>query len=565
MGLSPQVSDWVDECNAKHSCSNFTEAQSFPTRLLKIVKTGTGKPQVSLVHSAGQKGQYACLSHCWGGHLPIRTMRATLDTFTDGISWNDIPLTYRDAMQLTEKLGLEYIWIDSLCIVQDDPDDWAREAASMADVYANCYITIAAVSSANCAEGFKIPAELSVSGSTSAGQPYRVFAEPRDVDRYHPFPPILTALKIEVAWPLLSRGWVLQERLLSPRVLYITQFEMIWECRGRICCQCDDPARNQRMSEGLKDFTLLKDTSASGWLLTDTERLSSDSTKNWHNLIERYTEMHLSVPADKLPAISGVAKRIAAQRPRTSYIAGLWRDTLAIDLLWVRQSGRSWALQSQSQEMRLARMALQDRAPSWSWACRDNTIVFPFSAIFYTNGETPSAGVVRHLWFEIKQVECDQATADPTGSVLPGARLTLRGPVLDVELVNPTPNARYQTNDGYKVLMRSGPKKGLEAMSAPASQSIFFDNSDAPLEKPFVSGDPENNISCLKMALVDRYSSGVSGNVTVEYAMLLRRVGDGVYRRIGMIAYNQPISKDGEHQVRSAFVDHGEMLEIRVL
>lgn len=255
---------------------------------------------------------------------------------------------------------------------------------------------------------------------------------------------------------------------MSPHVLYVTHFEMIWECRAHICCECGYPALGRRMAEGLRDFILVQSAPAHGWTLTDTEKYSSDSAKNWHNLIERYSELYLSVPTDKLPALSGVAKRIAAQRRAAYYIAGLWDDTLPIDLLWVRNQGRDWALWSQGPERRRARAALQDRAPSWSWACRDNLAVFPFGTMFYPNGDISGAGEVRHLWFEITHVECEPATADPHWSVLPGASLTLRGPVLDVELVKPTPDS------GYQIVMRgSGPKKRAWMRSAPGRASPF--------------------------------------------------------------------------------------------
>lgn len=181
--------------------------------------------------------------------------------------------------------------------------------------------------------------------------------------------------------------------------------------------------------------------------------------------------------------------------------------------------------------------------------------------MFYTNTNTFGARVVRHLWYEIIKVECEQATADPNSSALPGAYLTLRGPVLDVELAKTAPLYPADDINRYQMVMRGG----VDLIGTGSSQSIILNNPDTPLERPHVSDDPGNRIFCLKMALIDRHRT--VGIETVEYAMLLRRAGDrGVYRRIGMIAHKHPFSSEtGERQLRSAFSGCGDRLAIRVL
>jgi hypothetical protein len=158
------------------------QLRPLPTRILKLEPKDR---RVRLVPSAGQLGRYACLSHCWGQHRPVTTTKATLASFiADGIAWADMPATFRDAITLAEKLGIFYIWIDSLCIVQDDLDDWTRESLSMAGIYANGCLTIAAASAASCSEGFRIRSpqpRVSVTADTPL-DPARVLAR-------HPVPP----------------------------------------------------------------------------------------------------------------------------------------------------------------------------------------------------------------------------------------------------------------------------------------------------------------------------------------------------------------------------------------
>jgi hypothetical protein len=108
------------------------------------VDVGLTSQYVRLVHTIGQKGNYIALSHCWGSTNLIRTTTRTLSTHEEGILITDLPKTFRDAISICRYLKVQFLWIDSLCIIQDDEQDWEREASRMADVYANAYLTIAA-------------------------------------------------------------------------------------------------------------------------------------------------------------------------------------------------------------------------------------------------------------------------------------------------------------------------------------------------------------------------------------------------------------------------------------
>lgn len=122
-------------------------------------KTDIGFPQ-RLYVTKGEKESYICLSHCWGDFQPIRTTTTNIEDHKKSIPWQFLPQTFQDAIDLTRFLSIRYLWIDSLCIIQDDRDDWAKESAAMASVYGNSYLTISATAAANCSKGLYASSDL---------------------------------------------------------------------------------------------------------------------------------------------------------------------------------------------------------------------------------------------------------------------------------------------------------------------------------------------------------------------------------------------------------------------
>ncbi|KAK3369488.1 hypothetical protein B0T24DRAFT_668936 [Lasiosphaeria ovina] len=285
----------------------------------------------------------------------------------------------------------------------------------MADVFANTTLTIAATSSANCDEGFLSddePTRISIRGVTASGQVFHVLAGPNiQLRAMYPLPVESAPTTVKAEWPLLSRGWVLQERLLSPRTLHMTAREIMWEC-GR---------RTKSQSHGSVIFYDLQRPFPPPPPEPNHSELSPLWVA-WYEVITEYSRLDLSVPSDKLPAISGVAKRMAAARPGVQYLAGLWEDSLVCDLWYLDMY--AW---DPEKEKRLSKGSpvIQDRAPSWSWASRDMYLRFA-GLEEYANGFEPL--------IEILGIECEPGTTDPTGSVLAGSSLTAKGQAIDVEI-----------------------------------------------------------------------------------------------------------------------------------
>lgn len=150
--LSAATISWAKRqlaaCDSKHDCLLSGGTSLLPTRVLDICHKSPDTNSVRLLASEGQTGRYACLSHCWGNPaLMTKTTTKSIDAHPQGIHLSDLPRTFHDAIDVARRLEIEYLGIDSLCIIQDDSRDWDIQASRMADIYENAYVTIAATSS----------------------------------------------------------------------------------------------------------------------------------------------------------------------------------------------------------------------------------------------------------------------------------------------------------------------------------------------------------------------------------------------------------------------------------
>ena len=147
-----RIREWIENCEKNHPKCSMKDATPLPARVVNIGRTAQGyKP--FLYESSGDTASYAALSYVWGADLPLRTTKSTIARHRKKIKWSLIPKTIQDAIVITDQLGLEYLWVDSLTIIQDDPVDWQRESGKMAGIYSNAYITIAATAAKGCRSG----------------------------------------------------------------------------------------------------------------------------------------------------------------------------------------------------------------------------------------------------------------------------------------------------------------------------------------------------------------------------------------------------------------------------
>jgi heterokaryon incompatibility protein (HET) len=409
---------WMKRCDEHDECVIKDLPRPLPKRALEVVPGGA---LVMLRETNGQCGNYIALSHCWGTTHRLTLTRANLNTLKDGIVISQLPATFRDAIYLAGALKIRYVWIDSLCIVQDDVADWEVEASKMGDVYANSYLSVAALSSTDDSSGCfpnpetRFTEPFASSDVRSTGRRCIPFAAPvtqldmRDGKlsssyRSRALFAVTTleesndTLFITPEWmpssmkkspklyhigafgqsfdpiddePLSKRAWTMQERILAPRTIHYGRTEMYWECQKVV--RAEDGAYFQRTFPRLQDIASPKAKSS-----------EHNQVQNlWYRLIENYTSRNLTRDEDKLPALSGMVK-LMVKTNGDEYYAGIWRSDFVGGLNWSVElyepqhfcddPNHDAAIPSARKST--VKRPTNYRAPSWSWASLDAKVQY---------------------------------------------------------------------------------------------------------------------------------------------------------------------------------------------
>ncbi|KAK3934080.1 heterokaryon incompatibility protein-domain-containing protein [Diplogelasinospora grovesii] len=408
-----RILDWMGECTGAHCDSEQFPSNTdmpLPHRILDIsFGTSNNDSPVRLVEGFDRRGTYACLSHCWGSTPLIQTVKANYEQHKAGIGFDRLPKTFQDAIEVARALGIFYLWIDSLCIIQDDTDDWMKEAALMASIYKNGRVTIAASNAKGSTDGCFMDTsdylckELSVTDADNK----QYYARARRWIEHGE----------HGAWPLMQRGWVLQERLLSPRFLHFGHAEVVWECRETMKCECSRCRIFEHvLSQGSREL----------W------------ARKWRELVADYATLSLTFAKDVFPALSGAAKEFQRHRGGPRYVAGLWEDSLVEDLLWYIRSDVPKLLPARPTEW---------RSPTWSWAvvCRSSFSLSCPPYLFYWDTGYLELIELEHTYVTVEETSVTPSGLDPMGQIKT-AHIVLKGPVLDAKL-GPPSGGRFNYQD----------------------------------------------------------------------------------------------------------------------
>lgn len=393
----------------RHSWTLVAPGKRLPTRLLDV--SNPKYPRVIPTDHLPVSTIYFTLSHRWGSCQFTSLSTKTYDDFLKSIPLESLPRTFREAVELTSLLGAQYLWIDSLCIIQDSREDWLHESSMMGEVYAHGTLNIAATSSKDGDGGIfgrDISSDYWIPRLISSRLWDHDDSTTRDYIIYPDFDPAYPEVwkNLVEETPLGERGWVLQERILSPRVVHFAANQCFWEC-------CQDTAGELFPKETFRHDGFLKK------IVTPVPQGHEAFDQNqavlytyWDAVVEKYSRCDLSFESDKLVAFAGLAQRACRQLNLNSsdYMAGLWRPTIAQGLLW------------RVARFDLRRRAVTGRGPSWSWISREGTVytftLYTFSEEFRLwETEKCHIGILNYEMFH---------DDDPFGQVK-GGHLILRG------------------------------------------------------------------------------------------------------------------------------------------
>ncbi|KAH8779938.1 heterokaryon incompatibility protein-domain-containing protein [Diaporthe sp. PMI_573] len=402
-----QTKEWMQMCQTHPHCSSEHDSV-LPTRVLDIGdRSVKAIPQSSETYAKVE--QYIALSHCWGNSPMIQTTSANIAERKRGIPFSEIPKTFQEASSLARHLGIRYLWVDSLCIVQDDKLDWQRESAQMASIYAKAALTIAANASQDSTGGcFRPTPQLSGTMEFRRTGAFNFrWIDAAILDRAHlEFAPdrgFVHPTKL----PLASRAWAFQERLLSSRIVHFTASELVWECTSESYCQC-----------GLT-LKLAFDHAVREASVGNPEQIKD----MWQKLVSNYTLKALTHKTDLLPAASGLMKRLQ-QANLGECLAGMWRKYLPEHMTWSVAAAKNEHARHETYV-----------APTWSWASVTAPVDFPTYIHAASTLILPTTLPKPLVVAEIIDVQCTPAGLDTTGSLSDGV-LTIRAPAVPALLLS---------------------------------------------------------------------------------------------------------------------------------
>jgi hypothetical protein len=394
---------WLNTCRERHSeCNESGQAGEsvMPRRLLQLMG-GSGKLKVKLLdtHSLPQPTSYFTLSHRWAPDLGLILTKSNLCTLEEDVSVGELPLTFQQAIIITIECGFSYLWIDGLCIIQNDTEDMIRELSNMGDIYGNATCNLAALIpegrpgwdiERTClfyTKPFALSLQTTIHVTEAASESQ---ADGEVIGREHcssekgeeTLGPGHIFFVHSALWencvsqaPLNLRAWVAQERILSVRTLFFGLPEMFWECREKIASETF-PSGLPTAGENAKEGTFISQTDsiyleelndgqlgiASGSPLSTASRLPYP-LEVWLQIVEIYSRGNVTLPKDKLIAISGLAKTLH-RSIGGRYYAGVWERNLISQLTWYIGDDKTRPRNDVY------------RAPTWSWASVDGDIFF---------------------------------------------------------------------------------------------------------------------------------------------------------------------------------------------
>jgi hypothetical protein len=550
-----QTRRWLQYCYSHHEHCATSKTPFLPTRVIDV---GTLDGVPKLVELNGHSSHYAALSYCWGGNQSVMADGRNIKEFFTQLPVSKLQPTLKDAISTTRELGLQFLWIDSLCIIQDSKDDKIRELSRMHEVYANAYVTIVAANAKDCNEGFlqpriQLPDDPATVNFEAFSLPYCLQDGSFDEVTLQPYQSFRPSLE-----PVNVRAWTLQENLLSPRLL-IYGSQLVRQCYSSLSPEFGVQRFSATPRSGATNFL---QHSELGFAPRKPPFLAyrklppsdPDSVKHlqqlqwyWSEVVSDYSERQLTDVNDKLIAISGIARQLSATAFKDhSYKAGLWlpnspnKTSFLYDLCWTTNSP------SASQQASYL-------APSWSWA---SIHVNPSSGVRLEkwNSHTPLLGTGQLC--EIVQCEIIAEREDLFAHIL-GGSLTLQGILKEANVSSfEISGSNFEIVLPGQIKMPSELDRLLSFAAAFPSETVDLSNADTAMSTFEYNLSFSANFDIITPDLRENPSS-----VSVLCLRLLRNAGllltpisNSKFRRIGTFCYSGLVGSDSdESQVDGCF------------
>lgn len=482
-----KLDQWLNRCRQQHGiCQRKTRYT--PRRILDLGDPHH-PPNVRLREpSPGEELEYLCLSYRWSKTSGLQTLKSNVDDHKLAIPWDRLPLGFQHVCTVARRLRLRHVWIDALCIIQDDEDDKVLDIAVMDSIFEAGVLTIVS--------------------AWASGPEQGLFSHLGDRS-HHEFPATTkdgVSQTVCVRWqlphfengklPCLNRGWIYQELCLSPRLAFFLDSEIVWHCQEHMECQCSPhKSVHDWVPGGHSAPEIQAHLSATPGSFQNQPALSpSDAAAHWWSHIEAYSSCQLTNPSDKLPAIQGLAARMVSALRLGSYIAGAWEDSLLTDLAWARVHGgtrpATW------------------RAPTWSWASID--------------GQVRNEGRY-HDWTPLATATVRASEPRGVTPKSPGVRITLDCYIRQAWLY--MEDTRGHLTESYG----KGHRLFFEESDPEGQSRGFSADSDIGAE-----GMTDNSLWCAKILRFEEYDE------VEEIWLVLQRLRGGEYERVGRVYNGAP-------------------------
>ncbi|KAK0671608.1 heterokaryon incompatibility protein-domain-containing protein [Cercophora samala] len=530
---------WVRDCSENHDhCKRLQRSSGFlPARLLEITggALNGAPPTWRLLEEDDRPASvsYLTLSHCWGSKVPTRLTRATLDRFLSDDPKkpvSELPQTFQDAMNITLSMGLRHLWIDCLCIIQGDEDDWKEQSSVMSLIYRHATCNIAATWAKGGSEGCfsdRSPATATRTRITLQTSPER-----STTGGFNMMPLGFYWEQVNSA-PLNKRGWVVQERYMAPRQLNFAKGEVYWECSQLIA--------SEQFPSGLPGSIVLPEV-AHDYIRRSTQAQQVMQLKPhvghgtelelrvaWTNILSRYTSSDLTFYKDKLMAIAGIASELRDSL-NDEYLAGMWRKDLHKQLCW--RAASAWDRECVWAHSR----ACLYLAPTWSWASCQGPLILDTS--YHEGGPTGRAHFLEVIDARVEAEHPSGLHSFVSGtlkirSIAMWARLEERVDLHDASIEVPSPSRR------------SG--SGLDYLFGTMIYTLVWD--EVFQEEPDAQKKlQESRKSDLLLAFVSGPSLRFPENYLHDiHGLILVPAGNGEFTRGGMFKHSRTL--DSEYDI----------------